>query len=83
MPDEAATRVQDVKKRHLRRLLAIDGVVGVGISEEPSERDERAWRIRLYVEKLDDQTRQKLPTELDGFATEVREVGRAKLTAND
>jgi hypothetical protein len=60
-----------VLRRHERRLLAIEGVVGVGIS---------GGKIMVYVEG--GEVGARVPASIEGVPTEVRVTGKIrKLTS--
>ncbi|MGY4707822.1 hypothetical protein ACVNPS_08775 [Candidatus Bipolaricaulota sp. J31] len=61
--------VREVLERHRERLLALAGVVGVGIGEGDGE------VIELLVEASTDAV---YPDEVEGVPVRVRRVGRVK-----
>ncbi len=66
--------IQEVKKSHERRLLALPGVVSVGIGLD--KRGQSA--IIIGLDGPNPETETKLPTELDGYAVMVRMIGPIK-----
>ena len=66
--------IQEVKKRHEPRLLALPGVVSVGIGLD--EKGQSA--IIIGLESPNPETETKLPAELDGYSVIVRITGRIK-----
>jgi hypothetical protein len=70
--------ILEVKKRYERSLLAIDGVVGVGIGETDST-GRRMPCIKVYVEKVNEELKKQIPETLDGFSVAMVQVGRAIL----
>lgn len=56
------TQIEDVKKRHELELLGIEGVEGVGVTE-----DKGHAVLTLYIGQMTDQLRRKLPTEIEGY----------------
>lgn len=72
-------RIREVKKRHEAALLATPGVVGVGISEIRDGYGRRHLCIRIYVEMRDEAILRGLPKEIEGFATDIKAVGRSRL----
>jgi len=70
--------VLEVKRRYEASLLALPGVVGIGI-EETDRRGRRIPRIRVYVEQINEELRKQVPEILDGFPVAMVEVGKATL----
>ena len=70
----ANLRIKKIKNDWEPKLLALPGVVGVGISETIDKGGRRQPCIRIYVEKRDDETLQHLPEEIEGFLTDIKEV---------
>jgi len=66
---ETMEEVLEVKTRHLRSLMDIDGVVGVGIGMEEKP------VIVVNVEAITETILSEIPKSLDGFAVRVEEVG--------
>lgn len=66
---EAASQVKD---RHEQALMAVPGVVGMGIG---LSRDGQRVVIQVYVAALSAETREALPSELDGVSVEIVETG--------
>lgn len=62
--------IVDVKERHEAQLMAIPGVVGVGIGEAAGEAV-----IVVYVEKRTPQIEQDVPKELEGYPVVVEVSG--------
>lgn len=77
--ESAKARIKKVKKEHEPQLLTLPGVVGVGISEITDKWGRRNPCIRIYVEKRDDKTLCRLPKDIEGFLTDIREVGKPRL----
>lgn len=63
--------IEDVLSRHEERLMAVPGVVGVGVGE-------RALRpvILVMLDRAPEELRDPLPGRLEGFPVEVEVVGR-------
>jgi hypothetical protein len=66
--------IQEVKKLHEHRLLALPGVVSVGIGLD--EKGQSA--IIIGLDSPNPETETKLPTELEGYLVAVRITGPLK-----
>jgi hypothetical protein len=66
---EAADGADDVRGRHESRLMAIPGVVGVGVSRS------RVGEPALVVYVRDASVRRHVPTSVDGVPVETRVTG--------
>lgn len=66
--------IQEVKAKHTSRLLALPGVVSVGIGRDASGHE--AIVIGLDGPRPETQTR--LPTQLDGHPVRVEIIGTVK-----
>jgi hypothetical protein len=69
----AVDAVRRVKERHEGRLLAIPGVIGVGVGV--SEKAIRQAAIEVYVIQATELVRQALPRSLDGAEVKIVETG--------
>jgi hypothetical protein len=69
----AVDAVRKVKERHESRLLAIPGVVGVGVGVSEKAREQAA--IEVYVIQATESLRQTLPRSLDGVEVKTIETG--------
>jgi hypothetical protein len=69
----AVDAVRRVKERHEGRLLAIPGVIGVGVGV--SEKAIRQAAIEVYVIQATEFVRQALPRSLDGAEVKIVETG--------
>jgi hypothetical protein len=69
----AVDAVRRVKERHEGRLLAIPGVIGVGVGV--SEKAIRQAAIEVYVIQATESVRQALPRSLDGAEVKIVETG--------
>jgi len=69
----AVDAVRRVKERHEGRLLAIPGVIGVGVGV--SEKAIRQAAIEVYVIQETDSLKQALPKSLDGVEVKTIETG--------
>lgn len=67
--DVASSGVQQVKQRHERELMAIDGVEGVGIGRDSIGND----AIIVYLRTQDVTSR--VPRSLDGYPVETIVTG--------
>jgi hypothetical protein len=77
--EHAKARIRKVKEDHESQLLALPGVIGVGIGEITDRQGRRQPCIRIYVEKRDDETLHRLPKSIEEFLTDIREVGKPQL----
>ena len=69
-PVELASRVKD---RYQDAILAVPGVVGVGVGRASATGD---VVIRVYVAGQIEQIRQQLPAELEGIPVQIVESGQ-------
>jgi len=66
--------ISEVKKKHAKHLMAMEGVVSVGISQDKDGKP-------VIVVGLDGprpQTVEKVPKELEGYPVRVEVIGRVK-----
>jgi hypothetical protein len=68
---DVADNIKQVKAEHEQQLLDLPGVVSIGIGLDSNGNQ----AIIVGLEKADSQITQKIPTELDGYAVIVRQVG--------
>lgn len=66
--------IQEVKEKHARRLLAMRGVVSVGIGRDPEGKSV----IIVGLDSPYPKTLKKLPKELDGYPVRVETIGPVK-----
>ena len=66
-----ANNIKQVKAEHEQRLLALPGVVSIGIGLDSSGNQ----AIIIGVEKDDSEVNRQLPKELEGYTVIVRQVG--------
>jgi hypothetical protein len=66
-----ATTIQDVKGRHARRLLALPGVVSVGIGANPQGREV----IVIGLDRPRPEIQASLPAQLEGYPVRVEITG--------
>jgi hypothetical protein len=62
--------IVEVKKRHELQLLKIEGVEGVGITEESGEE-----YITIYVSISVHEVKKKIPEKLDGYPVTIQKTG--------
>ena len=62
--------IERVKEQYESELMAIDGVVGVGISE-----CEGKPCLEVYLENESPNLRRQIPTQLDGFKVDTEVTG--------
>jgi len=67
---DAATGIAAVKDRHETELMAVPGVVGVGIGEQDGSEV-----IVVFVEKKDAATESRIPKTLEGYSLRVEVTG--------
>jgi len=63
--------IKQVKAEHEQMLLALPGVVSVGIGLDSNGNQ----AIIIGLEKTDSAIKPEIPSELDGYAVIVRQVG--------
>jgi hypothetical protein len=68
--EEQRLTIQQAKEQHETELMAIDGVVGVGIGE-----CEGAPCVQVLLENESSELKRQIPTQLDGFTVETEVVG--------
>jgi hypothetical protein len=68
--DESRADIFQVKDRHTEELMAIPGVVGVGIGGLPDKN-----RITVYLEDDSAGLRAKIPSEIEGFEVDIDVTG--------
>ena len=68
--EEPRLTIEQAKERHETELMAIDGVVGVGIGE--CEGDPC---VKVLLENESSDLKQQIPTQIDGFTVEMEVVG--------
>lgn len=66
-----STSVQDVKARYLDELMAVDGVVSVGIAADASHRP----IIVVGLDRERPEAAAMLPAELEGYSVRIEIVG--------
>jgi hypothetical protein len=69
----AVDAVRRVKERHEGRLLALPGVIGVGVGVSEKLREQAA--IEVYVIQATESLKQALPKSLDGVEVKTIETG--------
>lgn len=67
--NEHMSDIKSALQKHEERLLAIDGVTGIGIQ------DNEIGEEVIVVYLVDEAARSRIPTELDGFSVEGRISG--------
>jgi hypothetical protein len=72
-PDDME-RIKSIKRRHEKRLLALDGVVAVGIGVLSTG----DVGLIVSVKQSCDAARKKIPRRLEGILVEVRMSGEIK-----
>lgn len=73
--EKQALTIEQVKTRYEADLMAIDGVIGVGISRYGEEKEPF---IKVYLEKDSPELRKKIPNWLKGFKVNIEVIGSIK-----
>jgi len=68
--DTGQSQVETVRARHERMLMAIDGVMGIGVGRTPIGDD----AIVLYLR--DALVKQHVPTQIEGYPVETTVTGK-------
>lgn len=71
---EVSLSIQEAKARHAARILALPGVVSVGIGRDPEGREV----IVVGLDRARPETRARLPAELEGYRVQVQVIGPVK-----
>ena len=69
-----AETLTEVLEQERPRLMAIPGVLGTGETLS----DDGKPAIRIYVDKLTDELKEKIPETIGGYPVVIREVGQIK-----
>lgn len=69
-----ALSIQEAKARHAQRLLALPGVVSVGVGRDADGRQV----IVIGLDRARPETQARLPAELEGYRVRVRVSGPVK-----
>jgi len=67
------TSIEDVKRKNETWLMALPGVVGVGIAKKAGTRV-----IQVLVKDVTKEVRDKVPSMIDGHPTDVVRVGEIR-----
>lgn len=68
-----ASSISEVKDRHTQELMAIPGVVGVGIGGTAKD-----MRIVVYLENASPSLQERIPAELEGYEVITEVTGAIK-----
>jgi hypothetical protein len=71
---EMSPTIQEVKARHAARLLALPGVVSVGIGRDAEGREV----IIIGLDRARPETQARLPTLIEGHGVRVEIIGTVK-----
>lgn len=71
---EMRPTIQDVKARHAPRLLAMPGVVSVGVGRGGEGQEV----IVIGLDRARPETQSKLPAQLEGYRVRVEIIGAVK-----
>lgn len=66
--------IEEVKKKYTNRLLALPGVISVGIGKDP----DGIPVIIVSLEHRQPETQKKLPKTLEGYPLQVEIIGTVK-----
>lgn len=64
--------IEQVKSKHERELLKIEGVQGVGIGLD-NDKDRQV--IKIYADKKTKALQERVPTELEGYPVQIEVSG--------
>ena len=70
--------INEIRKRHLEELMAIDGVVGVGIGMDGEEHV-----IVVNVREMNEELLSKIPDDIEGVHVKVEVVGDMRKVMED
>jgi hypothetical protein len=70
--------IEEIKEEHAERLMALPGVVMVGIGRDEDGRP----AIIIGLDGEHPGTRQALPPEIEGYPTVIREVGTPRIQSS-
>lgn len=65
--------IEQIKEKYESEMMAIAGVVGVGIGQCGDQAC-----LKVYLEKPSPETEQKIPQQLDGFKVETEILGSVR-----
>jgi len=71
---EVSLSIQEAKARHAARILALPGVVSVGIGRDAQGREV----IVIGLDRARPDTQARLPAELEGYRVRVQVIGAVK-----
>ena len=69
-----ALTIQEAKVRHAQRLLALPGVVSVGVGRDAEGRE----AIVVGLDRARPETQSRLPAQLEGYRVRVEVIGPVK-----
>jgi len=69
-----ALTIQEAKARHAQRLLALPGVVSVGVGRDAEGRE----AIVVGLDRARPETQSRLPAQLEGYRVRVEVIGPVK-----
>jgi hypothetical protein len=70
---KSSAPISEVKDRHMPELMAVPGVVGVGIGGTTGDK-----RIVVYLENNSPELRARIPSELEGYRVVTELTGAIK-----
>jgi hypothetical protein len=71
---EVSVSIQEAKARHAARILALPGVVSVGVGRDAEGREV----IVIGLDRARPETQSRLPAELEGYRVRVQVIGPVK-----
>jgi hypothetical protein len=71
---DMALTIQEAKARHAQRLLALPGVVSVGVGRDAEGRE----AIVVGLDRARPETQSRLPAQLEGYRVRVEVIGPAR-----
>jgi hypothetical protein len=71
---DMALTIQEAKARHVQRLLALPGVVSVGVGRDAEGRE----AIVVGLDRARPETQSRVPAQLEGYRVRVEVIGPVK-----
>lgn len=77
--EKSLERIYEIKKKYAAEILSVDGVVGIGISED----EQGEMVIVVSVENISEELKEKIPNEIEGIRVILKETGKIKSMEDD